>query len=209
MPYGWLHAYEGSCACSLRRGGAVSLFAFAALVVGLAALGPPSVAAGNIKHVLIIYANDRLLPAVIEGDSGIREALAESDPSAVVNGEFLDIPDYDAQAYHSALMTFLRAKYSQKVPDVIIAAGEESIDFMLRNRTELFPLAPIVHAGVAKWFLRQEPTLPVDVVGVPVDYDFAATIEQALQWRRQARRLVLVTGSSSASLSRRCSIAWT
>ena len=94
-------------------------------------------------------------------------------------------------------MTFLRAKYLQKVPDVIIAAGDEAIDFMLRNRSKLFPLTPIVHEGVANWFLRQELPLPADVVGVPVDYDFSAIIEQALQWRQQARRLVLVTGASS------------
>jgi hypothetical protein len=79
-----------------------------------------------------------MLPANIEIDSGFREALAESDPSAVVNAEYLDIPGFEAQAYHSALMTFLRAKYSQKVPDVIVAAGEGAIDFMLRNRKELF-----------------------------------------------------------------------
>jgi signal transduction histidine kinase len=198
MPYNGWHTYQGSRARSAPRGGAVSKFAFAALVAALTALWPASVAAGKIKHVLLIYANDRLLPAVIEGDSGIREALAESDPSAVVNAEFLDIPTYDAQAYHAALMTFMRAKYSQKVPDVIVAGGEESIDFLLRNRTELFPLAPIVHMGVGKWFLRHEPPLPADVVGVPVDYDFYATIEQALQWRSQARRLVVVTGASSS-----------
>jgi len=166
--------------------------------MGFAAFGPPAAAAGNIKHVLVIYANDRLLPANIEGDGGLREALAESDPSVVVNDEFLDIPGFDAQAYHSALMTYLRAKYSQKVPDVIVAAGEEAIDFLLRNRSELFPLAPIVHEGIAKWFLLEEPPLPADVVGVPVDYDFSATIEQALQWRPQARRLVVVTGASSS-----------
>ena len=73
-------------------------------------------------------------------------------------------------------MTFLRAKYSQKVPDVIVAAGEEAIDFLLRNRRELFPTTPIVHIGVAKWFLRQEPPLPADVVGVAADYDFSGTI---------------------------------
>ena len=169
----------------------------ACALVGFAALGPGAIAAGNIKHVLVIYTSDRLLPATVEGDSGIREAIAESDPSVVVNAEFLDIPLFDAQAYHSALMTFLRAKYSQRVPDVIVAAGEEAIDFLLRNRSELFPQAPIVHAGVAQSFLRQEPPLPADVVGVPVDYYFSDTIEQALNWRPQARRLVVVTGASS------------
>lgn len=145
---------------------------FACMLVGLAAAGPSAIVAGSIKHVLLIYGNDRMLPAGIEADSGFRETLAASDPSAVVNAEYLEIPEFDAQAYHSALMTFLRVKYSLKVPDVIVAGGNEAIDFMLRNRRELFPLAPIVHMGVARSFLRQEPPLPADVVGVPVDYDF-------------------------------------
>jgi hypothetical protein len=46
--------------------------------------------------------------------------------------------------------------------------------------------------------LREARPLPADVVGAAVDYDFSATIEQALQWRRQARRLVVVTGASSS-----------
>jgi len=170
----------------------------ACVFVGFAAFGPPAAAAGSIKHVLVIYAADRLLPAVIEDDIGIREALAKSDPSAVVNDEFLNIPDFDAQAYHSALMAFLRAKYSQNVPDVIVAASEKAIEFLLRNRTELFPLAPIVHLAVSRSFLQQELPLPTDVVGVPVDFDFSGTIAQALEWRPQARRLVVVTGASSA-----------
>jgi signal transduction histidine kinase len=163
-----------------------------------AAFASPAAAAGRIKHVLVIYANDRLLPANIEADSGLREALAESDPSTVVSEEFLDIPGFDAQAYHNALMTYLRAKYSQNVPDVIVAAGEDALDFLLRNRAELFAPAPIVHMGVAQWFLRQELPLPADVVGVADDYDFAGTITQALQWRPQTRRLVAVTGASSS-----------
>jgi signal transduction histidine kinase len=171
---------------------------FAIALLGIATLGAPASAATKIKHVLIIYANDRLLPATVEGDIGIREGVAESDPTALLSDEFLDIPIFDAQAYHNALMSFLRAKYSQRVPSVIVAAGEEAIDFLLRNRSELFPLTPIVHVGVAKSFLQQELPLPPDVIGVPVDYEFRANIEQALQWRPQARRLVVVTGASSS-----------
>ena len=176
MPYSWLHPYDCSRARSQRRGGAVWQFAFAALVFGFAAVGPLAAADGKIKHVLVIYANDRLLPVNIEVDASFREALAESNPSAVVSDEFLGAPGFDAQVYHSALMTYLRAKYSQEVPDVIVAGGEEAIDFLLRNRPELFATAPIVHMGVAKWFLRQEPPLPADVVGVAADYDYAGTI---------------------------------
>ena len=200
LVWAWfLRAYHCRLPYERRHASFVRQVVVACILVGFAALGPPAIAAGKIKHVLVIYAADRLLPAAIEDDIGIREALAKSDPSAVVNDEFLNIPDFDAQAYHSALMAFLRAKYSQNVPDVIVAASEKAIDFLLRNRTELFPLAPIVHLAVSRSFLRQElPPLPADVVGVPVDFDFSGTIAQALEWRPQARRLVVVTGASSA-----------
>ncbi len=199
LVWAWLlRAYNCGLPYERQHASFVRQVVLACIFVGFAAFGPPAIAAGKIKHVLVIYAADRLLPAVIEDDIGIREALAKSDPSAVVNDEFLNIPDFDAQAYHSALMAFLRAKYSQNVPDVIVAASEKAIDFLLRNRTELFPLAPIVHLAVSRSFLRQELPLPADVVGVPVDFDFSGTIAQALEWRPEARRLVVVTGASSS-----------
>ena len=40
------------------------------------------------------------------------------------------------------------------------------------------------------------PALPADVIGVPIEYDFSGTIEQALAWHPKARRLVVVTGAS-------------
>jgi signal transduction histidine kinase len=198
MPYSWLHPYDCRRARSQRRASAVWQFAFAALLLGFGAVRPLTAADGKIKHVLVIYANDRLLPVNIEVDASFRGALAETNPSAVVSDEFLGAPGFDAQAYPSVLITYLRAKYSQEVPDVIVAGGEEAIDFLLRNRAELFATAPIVHMGVAKWFLQQEPPLPTDVVGVAADYDYAGTITQALQWRPRARRLVVVTGASSS-----------
>ena len=191
----FLRGYDYRPPCERQRAVFVRQVVFVCVLVGIA-LGPAPIAAEKIKHVLVVYTSDRLLPATIESDAGLREAIAESDPSAVVSAEFLDIPGFDAQAYHSALMAFLRAKYSQRVPDVIVAAGEEALEFLLRNRSELFPLMPVVHMGIAQSVLRRGPPLPADVVGVPVDYNFAGTIEQALQWRPEARRLVLVTGVS-------------
>ena len=36
------------------------------------------------------------------------------------------------------------------------------------------------------------------MVGVPVEYDFRRTIDQALRWHPQARRLVIVTGATES-----------
>jgi hypothetical protein len=80
---------------------------------------------------------------------------------------------------------------------VIVVGGEEALDFLLRNRTQLFPHTLVVHMGVAQSFLGLMPPLPADVVGVPVEYDFSGTIEQALRWHPKAQRLVIVTGTGA------------
>ncbi len=71
---------------------------------------------------------------------------------------------------------------------------------MLNNRAKFFPSVPVVHMGVDGWFLKTKQPVPVDVVGVPVEYDFLGTIEQALKWHPDATRLVVVTGASAPDL---------
>ena len=189
--------HDGSRDCSRRREGAVWQAAFAALIVGLLAFGPPAIAAGTSKHVLVIYANNRLVPAVSEVDRGLFDSLQSPDTRRVMSAEFLDYPYFNGKEFHDALVTFLREKYVLRPPDVIIAVGEEALDFLLRSRSEFLPLTPVVHLGVDPLVLRAMSPLPADVIGVPVNYDFSGTIEQALRWHPQARRLVLITGAAA------------
>lgn len=142
----------------------------------------------------MLYSNNRLLPANIEGDRGLREALPEG---AELSAEFLDYPRITGEAYLAALIRFLREKYATRPPAVIVAGGPDALAFVLNRRTELFPQVPVVHMGVPRARLRALPPLPADVVGVPFDLDFAATIDQALRWHPSARRLVFVTGSAA------------
>lgn len=156
-------------------------------------LAPPALA-GEARHVLVLYSNNRLLPANLEFEAGLRETLVNSAESSA---EFLDYPRFDGESYIRALTLFLNEKYARLPPDVLVAAGEESLDFLLRHRAELFPRIPMVYAAVARSFLSSLPPLPADVVGVPIQYDFPGTIALALRWHPQARRLVVVTGSSA------------
>jgi C4-dicarboxylate-specific signal transduction histidine kinase len=77
-----------------------------------------------------------------------------------------------------------------------VAGGNDALDFVLRNRTRLFPRAPVVHMGVDAFFLQSLLNPPADLIGVPVAQDASGTIDQALGWHPRARRLVIVTGSA-------------
>ena len=94
------------------------------------------------------------------------------------------------------MATYLREKYAARPPSVIVVAAEGALEFFLRHRDQLFPRTPIVHMAVSRSNLPKLPALPADVVGVPIEYDFSGTIEQALAWHPKARRLVVVTGAS-------------
>lgn len=151
-------------------------------------------AAAAQRNVLVLYSNGRLLPANVEGDRALFERFAErADLSVALASEFLDFPRFGGPAYERALAGFLRTKYAEARPEVLIAGGSEALDYLLRHRDSVFPGVPIVHLAVPVDRLAQSEPLPGDVVGIPVEHDMIGTIGQALRWHASARRLVLVT----------------
>ena len=148
------------------------------------------------RHVLVLFENNRLLPANVLSDRGITGALRDAGRSIEISAEFLDYPRFSGAAYVGAVTRFLKEKYAARPPGVIIVAGDHALDFVLNTRAELFPRVPVVHVGVARAFLAARPPLPQDVVGVPFDPDFTGTIAQALKWHPRARHLVLITGAA-------------
>ncbi|WP_300336321.1 ATP-binding protein [Accumulibacter sp.] len=167
------------------------------LATFLAVLAPPLLADAPSRNVLVIYANGRLLPANFEADGGLRETIRTSSGRPVsIFDEFLDAPNFGGDAYAEIIANYLREKYASRPPDVVVAAGAEALSFLLHHRSTLFPGVPLVHLAIPVALLRSMQ-LPRDVVGVPVEYDFSLTVEQALRWHPQARRLVLITGASA------------
>jgi signal transduction histidine kinase len=158
----------------------------------------PVAAAAEGPQVLVLYSNHRLLPANVEADRGLREALGEA---AELSSEFLDSPRFSGDAYLDATATFLRTKYGAHPPRVLVAGGPEALGYLLRWRGSLFPGVPVVHMGVPTAALRTLPPLPADVVGTPFDLAFGATLDQALRLHPRAQRLVLVTGAGATDLA--------
>ncbi len=151
----------------------------------------------------MLYSNNRLVPGNVAVDRGLRAALrTSSDRPAQTFSEFLDTPEFNGEAYEDTMTTYLREKYAARPPDAIVAVSDEAFDFALRHRARLFPGIPVVYAAVAKSFLRTLPGLPEDAIGVPIEYDYSGTIEQALRWHPAARRLVVVTGASERDRER-------
>jgi signal transduction histidine kinase len=155
------------------------------------------------RNVLVLYSNNRLVPGNVEVDRGLRDSIASPAEQPVeIFSEFLDRPEFSGAQYEGTMTTYLREKYVTRPPDAIVAVSDEAFDFVLRNRSQLFPNVPLVYTVVSTSLLHSISKLPADVVGVPVEYDYAGTIEQALRWHPTARRLVVVTGASQRDRER-------
>ena len=121
------------------------------------------------SNVLVLYSNERLLPAIVEGDRGLHETVrAPADRPAMLFYESLAAPRVVGPGFERVITAYLREKYASRPPRVIVAVSVEALDFLLRHRAELFPHVPVVHAGIDRLLLRSLAPLPTDVVGVPV-----------------------------------------
>jgi C4-dicarboxylate-specific signal transduction histidine kinase len=171
--------------------------AWAALLMTASA---PAVAA-QAHTVLSLYSDDRFLPANIEADRGLRAAIANArDVHVNVFDEDLDQAHFavDLPNYGHTVSTYLHDKYASRAPEIIVVGGNEALNFVLRNRNQLFPGVPVVHMGVDRFFIESIPKLPSDVIGDSVEYDVPPTIDLALRWHPLARRLLIITGASAA-----------
>jgi signal transduction histidine kinase len=159
---------------------------------------PEAAPAAKPRNVLVLYSNGRLLPANIEVDRGLVQGFAaRPDLQVELSAEFLDSPRFGGETHERAVVAYLREKYAAHPPEVILVGAWEALDFTLRNRERMFARVPVVHLAVSSEDLQSTAPLPPDVIGVPLRLDFLGTVEQALRWQPAARRLVVVTGSST------------
>jgi signal transduction histidine kinase len=147
------------------------------------------------RRVLVIYSDERLLPANVAADASIRATFAAgmSDP-VEFHSEFLDFARFPGEEQATRQRDFLRSKYRERLPELIIAGGGPALKFLTQFRASLFSDVPIVYCSVGDKELPAK--LPdTKIVGIPVRGFFADTLELALRLQPGTRRVAVVVGS--------------
>ena len=147
--------------------------------------------------MLLLFSNDRLLPANQRFDEGIRRALDPQGNQSSVTffGEFLDAIRLGGAEREAAMEEYLQRRYREMPPQVLVALGPQALEFFLARRDTLFPGAPLVFGGVSRERLEQIRELP-GVAGLPMELTVAPAVEALLAMRPQTREIVLVHGTS-------------
>ena len=156
------------------------------------------------RQVLLLYAESRLAPAIVEADAALRSTVSLGLGAPVVfYTEFLDLPPTPSVVFERRLRDLLRAKYQEVHLDLIVAMAPNALRFAVDYRAELAPGAPIVFMAVVA---AGDLELPSDVTGVQMTIDAMDTLGAALRLQPGTRRVVVVGGTSALD-KRRVAVA--
>ncbi len=156
----------------------------------LAALPP-----GPLR-ALVLYSDERLLPANVVFDHSLRTNLqAGASKRIEFYSEFLDVARFSGEAQQEHQRNFLREKYRDYPPDLVIAISGPAVAFLMRYRASLFTEAPVVYLT---WEGEAPPTNSPDpkTAGISTPGSSAATLRLALNLQPDTRHIAVVTGCS-------------
>jgi PAS domain S-box-containing protein len=171
-----------------------------ALALGLLGAGPPAHAAAveaGKSHVVVLYHGSYGQPSLVEVDQELRRRLYERLGNELrYDTDFLGQLEIREPGYRDAAERFLLEKYGPRGPDVVVAVGEPTLEFVLERRERLFPACAVVFTHVARREL-EAIRLPPDVTGVVSRWDFELVVEDFLRLRPETRRLIVVLGATA------------
>ena len=185
-------------------GSAVIVISLIANCVGLSCSYANAAAAAisepGSKQVLVIYSDERLLPANVIVDDAIRKTFA-TDPTNRISfySEFLDVSRFGGDAQERRQANFFRDKYAGQPPDLIISVGKPALGFLVKHRATLFTQVPVVFLAVPETQIPRNMT-DARIVGIPAATDFTSTIDLALRLHPQTREIAVVAGVSPHDL---------
>jgi signal transduction histidine kinase len=146
--------------------------------------------------VLIVHSNQRPTAAGIV----VENILSKDIPAGyrrpvTLYSEYLDEEWVSGSAYGEAEADFLRKKYGDRNIRVIVASAITALRFTSKFRDHMFPGVPIVHIAIARDALERMTLAPA-IIGKTTILDAAPTLELALLLHPEAKRLVVVVGTS-------------
>jgi len=111
-------------------------------------------------------------------------------PKLSIRVEYLDSLNHSGQAYLDSLANHLQLKYQQVKIDLILCSDDNAMNF-LDQRPHLFRDSPIVFCGINNYQPGQFTKRPL-LSGVNEAISARETLEMAIQFRPQARRILAV-----------------
>jgi signal transduction histidine kinase len=143
----------------MRKYGLLCLAVVTALLLPRALPAEPSQ-----RSVLVIDQSSAGLPFNTALAGAIRLTINAASKSAIsFYSEHLDANRFFGSEYESNFVQFLKAKYRERHIDVVVVVGVSALDFIIRQREQIWPSVPVVFAAIdeatmSRWALPSNVT---------------------------------------------------
>jgi len=176
---------------SLFRSASRRLLVLGLLVLFSALTAPIFAKTDGPRKVLVLNSYHRgyaWSDSVIEG----MESMLYSSDELELYIEYMDTKRHFSLPYLKRLRDIYADKYSAETFEVIISSDDNALDFVLANRSELFPDVPVVFCGVNDF---QDPLIAGHggITGVNEAPDFAGNVELILRLHPGTNRIAIVS----------------
>jgi PAS domain S-box-containing protein len=167
-----------------------------ASLAALVALAAGAALAGDFPwRVLTLHGPDAMLPSSVAVEQAMRSELQASSPREVLfYSESVDLVRFPLADLEGDLVALMQKKYRSHPVDVIVAFGMPAMTFAQRHRADLWPGVPMVFVSAGERGLVDER--PAATTGIPIRFDVAGTLRLARSLQPNARRIVVVAGTS-------------
>jgi signal transduction histidine kinase len=165
------------------------------IAAAVGALAPVAMAqdSDRQKQVLVLYATRRDAQIAVVGDRVLEPLLGKGLPAGVdYYSEGLDQARFANADYQTAFRNSLRLKYDQHRFDLVVPVGDMPVDFVLKNRDDLFPDSAIV------FFANRPPgsRLP-NSTGLIVPLNLTGTIELAATFHPNLQHIFVISSTGA------------
>lgn len=169
----------------------------------------PQGGSANIKkNVLILHSYHYGMNWADTVMNGVKKAFKEAEAKGLqfdITYEFMDTKRYSQEENLKLLLGLYKYKYKETRFDVIIASDDAALNFLLKNRDELFGKIPVVFTGI-NFYSDEIIKNNWGYTGVVEEADVTATIDIALKLHPKTKKIIVVGDQTITSVMDRKTI---
>jgi signal transduction histidine kinase len=166
-----------------------------ALAWVLVILGPttrPAWSQDPQKRVLVIYSARRDAQFTNLGERELPQILSKGLGVPIdYYAEYIDLARFPDERYQTSFRDFMHARYGEQRLDLVIALQDTAFEFVVQNRSLLFPDTPIV------FLATRDSTRVANSTGLFVTSEFAQTLTLAKALQPDINHVSVVVGNAA------------
>jgi signal transduction histidine kinase len=173
-----------------------SAFVLALIVFVSTATFAAGAQTGRATRVLMLFSESKFVPGNALIEKAATQALLESYPGGIeFYAEYLDAIRFPSESYYQLFRDYLREKYAQRSPDLVMAFLARKFELAGELPAQLFPGVPVVLAALTEEEIPRE-RLGVNVTGVIQRLDLPGTLSFILKLQPDTQRIVVIGGTA-------------